>query len=304
MATMDELAAELQRLQEEVRVLRAQVATPPTAERTVLTRRNLLRAAPIAAIGGAMTAMTASPVAAALPPPVLLGRDNDAGPALTSIESDVAFGGYVTMLSLTLKTDTEPLRHDGEPLLALIGSTLGPHPYGQDTLVASSTDGATTISATAADGPVFGQGPDVVAYGTAVQATSQGGTAVAATTDTGQLFVGSSTSASTALNAVTVDYAGTGHALAVTSQNPGSAKGAVYASSAGAGTGVVGVGGPSGRGAQFSGGISALRLVPSASSIHPWAGRVGDLMVDATSRLWFCTKTNTSSVQAVWKQLA
>ncbi len=303
MATMDELAQELRRLRDEVRVLRDQVEPPAAPQRKVLSRRNLLRAAPIAAIGGAVTAMSASPAAAAPPPPVLLGRDNDAGQALTSIESDVTFGGYVTMLSLTLKTDVQPLRHDGEPLLALIGSTLGPHPYGQDTLVASSVDGATTIAATAADGPIFGQGANAVAYGTAVAATSQGGTSVSAHTATGQLFVGESTSATNALDAVTVDYAGTAHGVVVTSTNPGNTAGAIYGSSA-AGTGVVGVGGSSGRGASFSGGTAAVRLVPSTTSTHPWAGRAGDLMVDASSRLWFCTKANTPTVEAVWKQLA
>ena len=303
MATMDELAQELQRLQDEVRVLRAQVSPEPQAERRVLTRRNLLRAAPIAAIGGAVTAMSAAPAAADPPPPVLLGEDNDAGAALTSIESDVTFGGYVTMLSLTLKTDVEPLRHDGEPLLALIGSTLGPHPYGQDTLVASSVDGATTIAAEASDGPVYGEGVDVVAYGTAVQATSHGGTSVAATTETGQLFVGSTTSPTSALDAVTVDYAGTGHAVVAHSQNPVSTNGAVTGVSTGTGIGVVGVGGSAGRGAQFSGGIAAARLVPSTTATHPWRGSVGDLMVDASSRLWFCTKANTTSAAASWKQL-
>jgi hypothetical protein len=270
----------------------------------VLSRRNLLRAAPIAAIGGAVTAMSASPAAAAPPPPVLLGKDNDAGNAVTSIESDVTFGGYVNMLSLALKTDTVPLRHVGEPLLSIVGSTIGPHPTGQNTLVATSQDGATTISADAADGPVWGQGPEVVAYGTAVQASSHGGTSIAATTETGQLFVGTSTSPTTSTDAVSVSYAGTGHALAVKSQNPDSTSSAVLSSVAGRGAAVVGVGGSFGRGAQFSGGASAIRLVPSTSPTHPWAGRVGDLMVDASSRLWFCAKANTSTVEAVWKQIA
>lgn len=304
MATMDELTQQLQRLQDEVRVLRAQVAPPAPAEPRVLSRRNLLRAAPIAAIGGAVTAMSATPAAAAPPPAVLLGKDNDAGQALTSIESDVTFGGYVNMLSLTLKTDVEPLRHAGEPLLSILGRTIGPHPYGQDALVASSEDGATTISADAADGPVWGEGPDVVAYGTAVKATSHGGTSIAATTDTGQLFVGTSTSPTTPADAVSVTYSGTGHGVNVTSQNPDSSSSAVYAASAGHGPAVAGVGGPTGRGAQFSGGIAAARLVPSASTSHPWSGRVGDLMVDAASRLWFCNKTNTSTVPANWKQIA
>ncbi|BEP15279.1 hypothetical protein acdb102_35900 [Acidothermaceae bacterium B102] len=303
MATMDELAAELQRLQDEVRVLRAEVATPP-AERKVLSRRNLLRAAPIAAIGGAMTAMAASPAAAAPPPPVLLGRDNDSGGPTTSLESAAAFHGSVDMFSLSVASDTEQYFNADQPLVTIAGAAVSQHPFGQDGLSVSTVDGGTAIAVSAVDGPLWQGGPGELAFGTAVRASTQGGTTVAATTDSGQLFVGETTSASSTADAVTVSYAGTGHAVLVEAQNASNTNGAVTGVAAAHGIGVVGVAGASGRGAQFTGGIAAARLVPSSNSTHPWSGKVGDLMVDASARLWFCSKTNTASVAATWKQIA
>lgn len=55
-----------------------------------------------------------------------------------------------------------------------------------------------------------------------------------------------------------------------------------------------------GRGGVFSGTVAQLRLVPSTATTHPTAGAVGDLFVDASGRLWFCTATGSP---AVWKRV-
>jgi hypothetical protein len=311
-ATIEELQQELQRLQDEVRGLSARIeseAARPSAGGRFVSRRNLLRAAPIAAIGGAVAAMSASPAAATPGQPVLLGQDNDAGsgaegPLTTTIESPVAFGNYVNMLSLTVTSDISDYSHAGEPLISIVGGTVGPHPFGQNTVVASSTDGATTISADAADGPVWMGGPGELALGTAVQAISHGGTSIEALTASGQILVGSTSATTSAKDAVTLDNAGTGRALYAQSHNAANTAGTVTGVNAGPGAGVVGVGGAQGRGGQFTGGAAAVRLLPSSSSTHLWTGRPGDLMVDSAARLWFCTKANTSSVAATWKQIA
>src|SRR3954466_10323673 len=68
MPTNKELQDELQSLRDEVRQLRAHLgAAEPTAkasEPRLMSRRTLLRAAPVVAAGGALAAMAASPAAA------------------------------------------------------------------------------------------------------------------------------------------------------------------------------------------------------------------------------------------------
>ena len=83
MPTNEELQNELAELREEMRQIRAALVAhqvPTVAgEPRLLSRRNLLRAAPVAAVGGAIAAMSATPAAAATGDPVLLGQINDAG---------------------------------------------------------------------------------------------------------------------------------------------------------------------------------------------------------------------------------
>src|SRR5438128_787936 len=92
MATNDELQAELAMLRDEVRLLRTQVAAPLVVEVAgaprLLSRRNLLRAAPIAAVGGAIAAMSETPATAAAGNPLILGAINQAGTSETEL-----FGG-------------------------------------------------------------------------------------------------------------------------------------------------------------------------------------------------------------------
>jgi hypothetical protein len=56
-----------------------------------------------------------------------------------------------------------------------------------------------------------------------------------------------------------------------------------------------------GRGGLFSGRRAQIRLLPAGAATHPKAGASGDLFVDATGRLWYCT---TGGNPASWKQLA
>lgn len=86
MSTNEELLAELAELRAKVDRMEAALTAAPAArpERQVLSRRNLLRAAPIAAVGAGIAALSATPAAAATGSPVLLGESNDAGAAATT----------------------------------------------------------------------------------------------------------------------------------------------------------------------------------------------------------------------------
>ena len=77
---------------------------------------------------------------------------------------------------------------------------------------------------------------------------------------------------------------------------------AVAGDTAGAGPGISGIS-ASGRGGSFQGGNkgAAVRLVPASAASHPASGARGDLFVDHSGRLWFCTHGGTT---ATWKQLA
>lgn len=73
-----------------------------------------------------------------------------------------------------------------------------------------------------------------------------------------------------------------------------------YANQDAAAVGVKGQS-PNGRGVVAAGGTAPLRLLPSTASSHPTAGARGDLFVDNSGRLWFCTKSGTV---ALWKQVS
>ena len=67
MSTVEELQAELAQLREQVAALTAAtVSSHQDNKHRVLSRRNLLRVAPVAAIGAGFAAMQVSPVAAAV----------------------------------------------------------------------------------------------------------------------------------------------------------------------------------------------------------------------------------------------
>lgn len=339
MPTNQELQDELQALRDEVRQLRGQLAGPaptatPDAPR-LLTRRNLLRAAPVVAAGGALAAMSAAPAAAAVGQPLLLGEDNQAGTASTFLT-----GGNPSVLEPALGVtggiDTDSLNTPG---VSMPGSS------GEALLVSGSPDGpAMTING----GATFGGGEEIgtdafrvtgIGPGTAVTVLLQDevdgtpgpstGKGVAVTTETADAVVISTgsghalkaavTSSGATSDAATVSYAGKGRGLyvestsgtningTITGVNDGAAGIGLWGEqrgTTGAGFGVVGVGGKAGRGARVSGGAAALQMLPSSAATHPTTGKAGDFFVDASARLWYCQKSSSGAIAATWKQLA
>lgn len=87
MATNEDLQQELDTLRRELRQLRGRIERLPEPQAEpgrTLSRRNLLRVAPIAAVGSAMAVMSAGPAAAAEGDPVLQAKQNDAGASKTT----------------------------------------------------------------------------------------------------------------------------------------------------------------------------------------------------------------------------
>ncbi|MDT5049735.1 MAG: hypothetical protein QOG75_5633 [Mycobacterium sp.] len=353
MTTNEELQQQLDAMREEVRQLREQLLSAPAPaeeSRGVMTRRNLLRAAPIAAIGGAVAAMSASPAAAAVGNPVLLGKSNTAAGATTEISggagSDaapaLAYQGGLTGDWLVVGFGPNQLHtavNDGDPLLRTFTLdsyaaefVAGAAPFiaagGHDLIHVLAFGPGSGLIIEATD-HVYGQidgsiatdrsnGIEITAgQGVGVTTTVTGGVAYEASCDDGQAFVATATSPTTAKDAVTIDYAGTSRALYAQSHNPTNINGTITGvneghgigvwgeqrNSTGAGIGVVGVAGSHGRGSQFTGGVAQTRLVPGTAATHPTTGKTGDLYVDSTVRLWFCTKASAGSTPAVWKQL-
>jgi hypothetical protein len=102
-----------------------------------------------------------------------------------------------------------------------------------------------------------------------------------------------------AKGAVGVDAYGSGgigvHGTTRSDSNPG-----ILGQNNAAGPGLHGVS-KLGRGGVFEGKLAAVHLTPSSTASHPRGGQVGDLMVDASHRLWFCKRGGNP---AQWKQLA
>jgi hypothetical protein len=86
MATIEELQAEVKALRDQLNRMCERVvpADQGASASRVLSRRNLLRAAPVVAAGGAIAALSASPAAAGVGDPVLLGKVNHAGSGNTT----------------------------------------------------------------------------------------------------------------------------------------------------------------------------------------------------------------------------
>lgn len=318
-ATNDELQEQLNALQEEVQLLRSQVgSTEPESEdrpRTLLSRRNLLRAAPIAALGGAVAAMSATPADAATGQPLVLGQNNHAD-ATTELNSALVLDGEVTvnnaLNAVSLSMPGVEIISGGSVILdGMANTTLRVYGGGTATptsgeAIVASAGGNVAITAVASDTPQ--RFANAFNLGTAIVASSEGGTTISA----------ESTDTATTKDAVTIDYAGASRAFYAQSHNPTNINGTVTGvneglgigvwgeqrNDTGHGFGVVGVGGKLGRGAQFTGGVAAVRMVPSTASTHPSTGKAGDFFVDASARLWYCQKASAGSVAATWKQLA
>jgi hypothetical protein len=74
----------------------------------------------------------------------------------------------------------------------------------------------------------------------------------------------------------------------------------VSGSSLGTGAGVI-ASSKRGRGVVASGALAQLQLKPSSSASHPVSGKAGDLFVDRSARLWYCSR---SGKHAEWLRLA
>ena len=248
-----------------------------------------------------------------MPDPLLLGVDNSAGTDLTILESPLQLNGLTTLGTLAV-TGMNPA-WDTNPAVTITASLAGVHPMPQDA-VDITTSGGIGVSIDANDGGEWDD-PNVV-LGTGVASRTQAGTSISATTATGHAIVAASTDPTATHTAVTITNAGAGRALFAEStaatnndaamigitMGTGSGVRGENRSSTAAGVGVIGVGDAHGRGGEFAGGASAMRLVPSTAATHPTTGIVGDLFVDASARLWFCKKSSTGSVHAVWTELA
>ncbi len=355
MATVEELQSELETLRSELRQLRDQVVSAPVEEpRGVLSRRNLLKVAPVAAIGTALVALSAGPAAAAAGNPLLLGKSNSAGTGTTELTGGdgtadtpaFAFAGGASGDWLAIE--------DGNGGTVQIGSADGPaiQSFSLDKLAARFVGGAgdsnaaggtdavlieslgpgTALTITAVDKllvPEYEPGPTTTEPSTAINISAQTGAGVAATvtggvglaataTGDGHAVTAVGTSTTTASDLVTLDYAGTGRAFYAHSHNPTNINGTVTGvneghgigvwgeqrNDTGTGFGLVGLGGALGRGARLSGGAAAFQILPSAAATHPTTGKVGDVFLDKSARLWLCQKASSGSTAAVWKQLA
>jgi hypothetical protein len=114
---------------------------------------------------------------------------------------------------------------------------------------------------------------------------------------------------------INVTNVGTGRTVYAESSSTTSRNAVITGTANGPGSGVWGQhNGPTGQGitgvsthgagGRFQGGAANLRLVPSTASTHPTSGVAGDLFVDKSGRLWYCTKGSSGSAAAKWKQLA
>jgi hypothetical protein len=385
MPTNDELQRELAELRDEMRQLRAALAAsqaPATTEPRMLSRRNLLRAAPVAAMGGAIAAMSATPAAAATGDAVLLGTSNDAGagkttgivggnrvlnptappPPTTASDSPAlsVWGGLSTDwfsasgLILGVQNNrgaalhAAPQNNSPGQSVGIVASFEAPfsneiHYFGTSDGLEVMCQGATGVRVSAPDGVHYtgllpGVGVDVtVQAGTGVAARASDGTdplgetvrgvalsgvatsgaGVHAEASEGHAIEALTTSTTTNNDAVVIEYAGKSRALWAESTSPTNINGTITGVNAGNGTGVwgeqrgtgagfglVGVAGKTGRGAQLTGGAAQLRMVPGAAGTHPTTGKAGDFFVDSANRLWFCQKPSSASTAATWKQLA
>lgn len=325
---------EVQSLPAEVTLLRAHA----DERRDGMSRRHLLRAAPAVALGGALAAVAgASPATASAGDPVLQGDDNTyAGttsltggdathPALSvsggasadrvSVGINAVPGGDTICLVAPNPTYVAEPVYPTDPAMVVYGHVVGGGYRNKGLTPALHVEGlgpATALSVNIDDGTSEPGGPigDTTLYypGTGISVTSSRSTAIDVQV----------TESTTTNDGVTIEYAGTSRALYAISSSATNINGTVTGVNKGhgigvwgeqqnntvSGIGVVGLAGSLGRGGQFQGGAAALRLVPATASTHPTTGKVGDVFVDSSARIWFCTHASSGSTAATWRQLA
>ena len=142
---------------------------------------------------------------------------------------------------------------------------------------------------------IFGQGN----AGPGVEGLSDA-TGVWGRSGTGEGVLGTSQSSDNTKAAIHGQHQGAGRGVWGEITNLASSASGVLGSTIGKGAGVEGASGK-GRGGVFSGKVAQVRLKPSSAATHPTTGSAGDLFVDASNRLWFCT---ASGNPATWTRLA
>jgi hypothetical protein len=282
---------ESQELKVEIEALRAQVAAltrtvqelsepQPPRPRQLLDRRRLLTLAPLAAVA-AVGANVALPQSASAAPPD--GSFNDLTGNTLEVSDTATFFGHATF--------NDPLDYApspggmADPGSVSIGGRLGSD---AQVVIRGGADAVSDQDALRLDAP--GKGIDSSSFGPAITAVARNSAMKA--------------------DAALVENHGRGRGLWVKSLNSANTFSTVTGTNQGTGSGlwgssvkgdgVVGAA-PKGRGARFSGGAANVRLVPGKRAAHPVSGQAGDLYVDKSNRLWFCTKT--SSATAKWKRL-
>ena len=223
-----------------------------------LSRRGLFGALPMVAAAGVGVAvlgdaLTATPASAHVGDSLILGEDNDADGAMTSLSSTsetvleiVAPAGLTTDLGGAYLVLQDPLNgggvirfisdqpssaggttsalltvNDGPGLLTVDGRTTGgPSGLGGDTAIAATARGSAVITAQGTSGSSNESGTPVELPSVALEATvDQHGTAIIAASREGAALVAANTDATTSHDAVLVDTAGFGRALLATTAN-------------------------------------------------------------------------------------
>lgn len=327
MTSDDDLRHELAALRAEIAALRADLHGSATVRRErrltrrqrrreqppteAISRRNLLRHAPIVAAGllSATTMAQTSPAVASPEQNLVLGSDNSAQ-ATTSL---TATGGAEPALDISggvwvhgdLVADTFAIRPDAgsmldpgavtmlsgidDPQVLVRGATETAGPDGSRGNVGLSVD-ARLASAIQATSEVCGLETQVAGDGAGILSRSESGPALVAT----------SSDIGTHAATVAVDHHGQGSGLVATIHGGGNTRPAIAARHQGAGAAISGVS-STGRGGQFQGRAAPLRLVPGTRLTHPVDGATGDFYVDRSGRLWFCTNGIVSP--GVWIRL-
>ncbi len=227
-----------------------------------------------------------------------------AGVRGTSDSSSGVIAESVTYVGLTVSTTSGPVailatNQTGDGTTAVIRATHD----GSGSVIEATSSAGNAVTATA-DAGVAVQAESATGVGVSgtsgsaigVTGTSGSNVGVLGTTTTGKAGVegvsttssvgvyGSSSGTGTALFGRGF---GTGRAVAGYISNVSSASACIYGNTLGTGAGVEGKS-LNGRGAQFTGKLAQVRLVPGALSTRPNGGARGDLYCDAGGRLWFC----------------
>jgi hypothetical protein len=268
MTSIEELQAELQSLREEVRRLHVRPEQPVDQSPRIMSRRNLLRAAPVVAVGGALAAMSAGPAAASVGDPVLQGKVNNAGSGKTTTikggtpwtlggvpESSVAAvdcdGGveadWVRSAGVEIGTNEGAALYVNAPYMSgyaahFLGGPIpeGDEVQGESVVLIEGTGPGVGLTVFVNDATTSEPGSPVFS-GPGIVVGTESGTGLAVTTSGhGHAVVVKSTSGSADKDAVIIEYAGKGKALYVESSGTENGDGSITGINGGNGAGVLG----------------------------------------------------------------